>query len=59
MINVKEGEEEKSLWISHRALEVIIEYLMKKHENLLGKKIKIKRLGKVGRMYDYEFEELA
>jgi hypothetical protein len=60
VINVLEGGEEKSLWLSTVGLRVIIENLHQKYQNLKGKKIKIRRLEKrVGRLYDYEFEEIS
>jgi hypothetical protein len=60
VINVLESGEEKSLWLSTVGLRVIIENLMQKHKSLKGVKIKITRLQKrIGRVYDYEFEEIS
>ncbi|MCW1297045.1 MAG: hypothetical protein OH319_05175 [Candidatus Parvarchaeota archaeon] len=58
VINVIENNEEKSLWLSQIGIKTLVENLFLLYSDLRGKKIKIKCIGKHGRMYDYEYEVL-
>lgn len=58
VINVFENNEEKSLWLSQVGLRILVESLFEIYSDLKGKKLKIKCIGKHGRMYDYEYEVL-